>query len=169
MKVFITASSGIGKTAVINELSNRGYIAYDADNRDLELTRLEIKGTGEPVEWPKGYVDWHYYSWNANKDRLKELLASNDTVFIAGFLGNQEKLYKYFDKLIALTTNTEEHKRRLHTRPKRKFGDDDKNNQKRLEKYSMHLAKFTDSGFIIIDNSGPVKQTVDYILQIVTK
>ena len=165
MKVFITASSGVGKTAVIEELSERGYTAYDADDRDLNLTRLEVTETGEPAEWPEGFVDWHYYSWNANETRLKELLASDETVFIAGFLGNQEKLYHYFDKLIALTINPEEHERRLRSRPKREFGDDEVNIQRRLEKYSMHLGKFINSGFIILDNSGAVEQTVDQIQQ----
>lgn len=165
MKVFITASSGVGKTAVIGELVKRGYTAYDADDRDLGLTRLEITATGEPVDWPEGFVDWSHYSWNASEDRLKELLASDDTVFLAGFLGNQERLYHYFDKLIALTINSEEHKRRLYARPKREFGDDEKNIQRHLERYPIHMAQFTGSGFIAIDNSGTVKNTADQILQ----
>lgn len=164
MKVFITASSGVGKSAVINELVVRGYTAYDADDRDLHLTKLEVKETGEPVAWPEGFVDWHYYSWNANEHRLQELIASDATVFIAGFLGNQERLYQYFDKLIALTINTEEHKRRLQARPKRDFGDDELNNQRRLERYSMHMEKFVASGFVTVDNSGAVEQTVNQIL-----
>ncbi|HEX8226318.1 MAG TPA: AAA family ATPase [Candidatus Saccharimonadales bacterium] len=164
MKVFITASSGVGKSSVINELASRGYTAYDADDRDLELTRLEVAESGELAEWPKGYVDWHYYSWNANEERLKELLATNETVFLAGLLGNQEKLYHYFDKLVALTINPSEHERRLRTRQKRDVGDDEKNIQRRLEKYPMHMAKFIASGFITIDNTGPARQTVDQML-----
>jgi dephospho-CoA kinase len=166
MKVFITASSGVGKTTVISELSNRGYAAYDADDRSLGLTRLETKESGEPVEWPKGYVDWSYYSWNANEARLKELLASDETVFIAGFLGNQEKLYQYFDRLIALTIDPVEHERRLRARPKREVGDDEKNIKRRLEKYPTHIEKFIASGFILIDNSQSVEQTVDQILNL---
>ncbi len=167
MKVFITASSGVGKSAVVNELVERGYTAYDADDRDLELTRLEVRETGKPVEWPGGFVDWTYYAWNANEERLKELLASNSTVFIAGFLGNQEELYHYFDKLIALTINPDVHERRLRSRPKREFGDDDKNNQRRLERYSLHLTKFITSGFVTVDNSGSVQHTVDEIQNII--
>ncbi len=167
MKVFITAVSGVGKSAVVNKLVERGYTAYDADDRDLHLTRLEVKETGEPVAWPEGFVDWHYYSWNANEDRLQELLASDDTVFVAGFLGNQEKLYHYFDKLIALTVNPEEHKRRLYARPQREVGDDELNNQRRLERYSMHMEKFKASGFVTVDNSGPIEKTVDYIQEII--
>jgi dephospho-CoA kinase len=167
MKVFISASSGVGKSTIIDELANRGYSAYDADDRSLHLTRLEIRETGEPVEWPQGYVDWHYYSWNASEDTLKELLASDDTVIIAGFLGNQEKLYHYFDKLIALTIEPEEHERRLRTRPKRDVGDDEQNIIRRLEKYPMHMEKFLQTGFIPVDNSGSVAQTVDQIEQII--
>jgi dephospho-CoA kinase len=167
MKVFITASSGVGKSTVIDELKIRGYTAYDADDRKLNLTRLEVKETGEPVDWPNGFVDWHYYSWNANEERLQELLENDKTVFLCGFLGNQEKLYHYFDKLVALTIDQEEHKRRLLSRPKREVGDDDQNNQRRIEKYSEHMAKFIATGFTIIDNSGPIAQTVDQIEQLI--
>jgi guanylate kinase len=141
MKVFITASSGVGKSAVTEELVSRGETAFDADNRALNLARLEVRETGEPIEWPQGYVDWHYYSWNANEDRLKELLNSDETVFLSGFLGNQEKLYHYFDKLIALTITPEEHERRLRARPKREFGDEEENIQRRLDRYSSHMAQ----------------------------
>jgi dephospho-CoA kinase len=167
MKVFITASAGVGKSAVINELARRGYTAFDADDRDLNLTRLEIKETGEPVEWPAGFVDWKRYAWNASEERLQELLVTDETVFLAGILGNQESLYHYFDKLIALAIDPAEHKRRLTSRPQREFGDGDLNNQRRLEKYSEHLAKFIASGFIAVDNSGPVVQTVDQIQHLI--
>lgn len=168
MKVFITASSGVGKTAVIDELRARGYTAYDADDRALCLTRLEIAETGEPAEWPQGYVDWHYYSWNANEEKLRELLATDQTVFIAGLLGNQEKLYHYFDVLIALTIDPLEHERRLRTRPKRDVGDDEKNIQRRLDRYASHMEKFIAAGFVTIDNTGPAARTVDQILATAT-
>lgn len=77
--------------------------------------------------------------------------------WVAGFLGNQEKLYHYFDKLIALTVDPIEHERRLSTRPKREFGDDEQNIKRRLEKYSMQMTKFITSGLVVVDNSGPVK------------
>ena len=72
-------------------------------------------------------------AWNANEDRLKELLAHDETVFVSGFLGNQEKLLHYFDMLIALTIDPQEHERRLRSRPKRKVGDDEQNIQRRIQ------------------------------------
>ncbi len=168
MKIFITATSGVGKTAVIEELAKRGYTAYDADDRNLKLTRLEIKDTGEPAEWPLGFVDWHYYSWNAKEDGLKELLKSNETVVIAGQLGNQENFYPYFDKLITLTIDPTEHERRLRARPKRNVGDDERNIQRRLETYSKQMEQYIASGFVPVDNSTPVKETVDQILKVIS-
>lgn len=112
-------------------------------------------------------MDWHYYSWNASEARLNELLASDDTVMIAGFLGNQEKLYCYFDKLIALIVDPVEHERRLRSRLKREVGDDEQNIIRRLEKYPLHIEKFLKTGFVTVDNSGPVEHAVDQIQQII--
>lgn len=167
MKIYITASSGVGKTAVIQGLADRGYTAFDADDRSLDLTQLEIRATGEPIDWPNGYVDWSIYSWNANYARLLELLASNETVIVARFLGNQEKLYPLFDKLVALTIDPSEHELRLRKRPKREFGDDELNIQRRLEKYSMHMEKFIASGFIPIDNTGSIENTLKNIENVI--
>lgn len=164
--MFISASSGVGKSAVIGRLKELGYTAYDADDRELELTRLELRNTGEPVDWPNGYVDWHHYAWRASEERLISLLSDKDTVFIGGFVDNQEKLYHYFDKLIALTIDPVEHERRLRARPKREHGDDEKNIQRRLDQYNSFIEKFLSAGFILVDNSGSVEDTVKKILDI---
>ena len=169
MKVFITASSGVGKTAVVNELVSRGYTAYDVDDRDLNLTRLELTETGETVEWPEGYIDWHLYSWNANEERLKELLATDETVFVSGIMGNQAKLYHNFDKLIALTIDPVEHERRLRTRPKREVGDHELNIRRRLDRYASHMANFIADGFVTVDNTGSVQATADKIQKLIAE
>lgn len=163
MRVFITASSGVGKSAIVNELKNRGYTAYDTDDRGLRLTRLEDSETGKPVAWPKGYIDWRRYSWNVNEEKLQKILANDKTVFLCGIVSNQEKLYHYFDVLIALAIEPAEHERRLRSRPKRDFGDDEQNIRQTLEKYSEHMAKFKAADFTVIDNTQSVSQTVDQI------
>lgn len=164
MHVYITATSGVGKTTVTDELRARGYTAYDTDNVP-GLTRLEIKETGEPAEWPKGYVDWSYYSWNLQQEMLDEVLNSSESVFLSGLCGNQPDFYTRFGKLIVLTIDPEEHERRLRNRPAREAGDDEQNIQERLRKYPMLLQRFLDSGAILVDNSGSVERTVDEILR----
>ena len=163
MKVLITGSSTVGKSTVARELQLRGYTAIDGDE-EPGLARLEVKATGEPTEWPTGYVDWSYYSWNLQEPVLKKVLARDDTVFLVGISGNQPNFYPLFDKLIVLTVNQEEYARRLKNRPRREAGDSDENMQDRLQKYPILLQRFLDSGAIAIDASGTTDQTVDTIL-----
>ena len=98
MKVFITGTSGVGKTTLIDELARRSYVAFNTD--DIPgATRLEIKATGQAVEWPTGYVDWQKYAWNWQDAKLKELLSSADLVFIGAIVGNWTVYASLFDKI----------------------------------------------------------------------
>ncbi|MEO6513673.1 MAG: AAA family ATPase [Candidatus Saccharimonadales bacterium] len=165
-KILITGSSGVGKSTVIQELGRRGYIAIDGD-AEPGLARLEIRETGEPVEWPKGFVDWHAYSWNLQEPVLKRALSRDETMFLGGIYGNQPDYYHLFDKLIVLDVTPEEHLRRLDTRPTRPVGDDNQNIQDKLGKYPILMKRFLDSGFVPVYASGNVAQTVDRILELV--
>lgn len=167
MKVFITASSGVGKTSVTNELTHRGFTAFDTDHVP-GMARLELRKTKEPVDWPKsGFIDWKKYEWNIQPAILEEVLAKDETVFLSGICSNQGEFYHKFGKLIVLTVDPEEYLRRMRSRPYRGANDDEVNIQQRVGKYASKLQQFIDTGFIPVDNSGPVEQTVDGILRIV--
>ena len=115
MNVLITGSSGTGKSTVIKELKRRGYTAIDGDE-EPGLSRLEIQETGEPTDWPDGFVDWSFYAWNLNETVLKQLLQKDETVFFGTISGNQADYYSLFEKIIVLTVSPEEHLRRMKTR-----------------------------------------------------
>lgn len=166
MKILITGSSTVGKSTVARELQKRGYTAIDGDE-EPGLVRLEIKATGKPAEWPKGYVDWSHYSWNLQEPELKEVLARDDTVFLVGIYGNQPEFYSLFDKLVVLTVDKAEYARRLANRPRRDAGDSDENMQDRLQKYPILLQRFLDAGATAVDASGTTPETVDAILRLV--
>ena len=167
MKVFITAQSGVGKTTVTDELVRRGYTAFDTDNVP-GMARLELRETGQPVEWPvSGYIDWKKYGWNIQGGVLDEVLSRGETVFLSGICGNQDEFYSKFDKLVVLTVEHDEYLRRMRTRPHRGASDEEINIQQRIGKYATKLQQFIDSGFVTVDNSGAVEQTVDQILSIV--
>lgn len=163
MKVLITGSSTVGKSTVAAELQRRGFNSIDGDEYP-ELVRLEDKMTGEPVEWPVGYVDWSKYSWNLQEKRLNEVLAQDDVVFFVGIFGNQPDYYHLFDHLIVLTIVPDEYERRLKNRPRREVGDNDQNMADRIRKYPVLLQRFIDSGAKPVDASGTVVQTTDTIL-----
>lgn len=168
MHVFITAPSGIGKTTVTNELASRGYAAFDTDYVP-GLARLELRETGEPVDWPEtDTIDWKKYGWNIQSDVLDEVLAQSETVFLSGICGNQDEFYHRFGKLIVLTLNSpEEYLRRQQTRPRNSSNDSPAAIQRRLGNFQEKIQQFVDAGFIPVDNSGTPVQTADKILQIV--
>lgn len=166
MYVFISGPSGVGKTTVTNELVRRGQIAYDIDNVP-GLARLELRDTGEPSEWPKGYIDWGKYAWNVQPAVLDEVLSRHKSLFLSGIFGNQPDFYHKFGKLIVLTVDPDQYLHQMRTRPYRGYNDDEINIQQRVAKYAGKIQQFTESGFIPVDNFRPVEQTVDEILRIV--
>jgi dephospho-CoA kinase len=166
VKVLITGSSTVGKSTVAAELKRRGFTAIDGDD-EPGLVRLEVKQTGEAAEWPEGYVDWSYYSWNLQQPTLNKVLARDQTVFLIGIYGNQPDYYSLFDKIIVLTITPEEYNRRLQNRLRRTVGDSDKNMADRAAKYPILLQRFLDAGAVPVNASGSVDETVNAILMLV--
>lgn len=164
MKIFISGNSGLGKSTVMNELAHRGFAAIDGDE-EPGLARFELKATGKPVSWPKGFVDWSKYSWNLQADKLQEVLGRSDDVFIGGIYNNQTDFYRIFDKLLVLAVSREEHARRLASRKPREFGDGPQNNEERLNKQLAIRQRMLDAGATEIDASGTPAQTADRILE----
>lgn len=166
MKVYITGLSGVGKTTVTQELTRRGFTAYDTDEVP-GLARLELRETGQPVDWPTGHIDWGKYAWNITPEILEETLSQDETMFLSGVCGNQDEFYNMFGKLIVVTVDSETHLHRMRSRPYRGSNDDEINIQQRVAKYDVMLQKFLDSGFIPVDNSDTAAKTVDNILRII--
>lgn len=168
MRVFITGVSGVGKTTVTQELARRGFTAYDTDEIP-GLARLELRATGEPVDWPTGQIDWGKYAWNIIPEVLEEILSQEENIFLSGVCGNQDLFYNKFGKLIVLTVDPETHLHRMRSRPYRGSNDDEINIQQRVAKYEVMLQRFLDSGFIPVDNSDTAAKTADNILRIINE
>ncbi len=172
MNVYISAPSGVGKTAVTEELARRGYAACDTDQVP-GLTRMELRETGEPIDWPKDdIIDWKKYGWHIQGDVLDDLLIKNEkeNLFLSGYCGNQPDFYHKFSKLIVLTVDSpEEYLRRQRTRPYRANNDSEAAIQKRLGTYQTRISELIQAGFTPVDNSGTPAQTADKILRMVNE
>jgi dephospho-CoA kinase len=166
MKILITGSSGVGKSTVIDELRKLGYTAIDGDD-EPGFVQLEIRETGEPADWPAGYVDWHHYAWNLQSDALKRALARDETVFVGGIYNNQAEFYPLFDIIIALHVSADKHGKNLTARPARSFGDDAKNIENKLSKYPVKHQSFLDAGAKSVDANGSPAETAQKILKLV--
>jgi dephospho-CoA kinase len=161
-KYLITGRQGTGKTTVIRELQKRGFTAYNSD--EIEgLTRLEVTATGVPLHKKHNEVDWDVTSWNWQSEPLRNLLESDETVFIGAVTSNQADFYKWFDKLFALVVTPEvlaEHLRSHEHGYEQAMID-------RVLAHQYRQQRYLDAGAIAIDNNRPVTETVNEILSYV--
>jgi adenylate kinase family enzyme len=165
MKIFITGQSGTGKTTVLKELARRGFATFNTD--DLPgLTRLEIKATREPAEWPAGHIDWGFYAWNWQDREIRKIIATQGDIFVGAIVGNQAQYYPLFDTIIVLTVDDEELFRRRTTRQEQRKSDRPQNIRESIAHNQANIAKFIKAGAIPVQNNLPIDEVADEILRV---
>jgi shikimate kinase len=115
-RVLLTGMSGVGKSAVLEELAARGYRAVDTDFGGLS----EVVSV--PPEEPTGLGPG--YDWVWREDRIQELLSTADTdvLFLGGCAPNQVKFYPQFEYIILLTAPVDVIIERLAMRTTNPYG-----------------------------------------------
>lgn len=108
-RVLITGMSGVGKSALLDELARRGYRTVDTDYGDFY----------EDID---GERLWR-------RDRIEALLRtvpddSEDLLFVQGTTRNQGLFYRWFDDVVLLSAPVDELIRRLKTRTTNTYGKD---------------------------------------------
>jgi broad-specificity NMP kinase len=103
--ILITGMSGVGKTAVINELRRRGHTCIDMDESG----------------WSYMDCDGHQH-WNVQ--RLEKALseAANARIFVSGCAEEQAALYDSFSAIILLSAPSDVMVSRLQSRPGKSHG-----------------------------------------------
>lgn len=164
-KYLITGRQGSGKTTVIRALSDLGYTSYNTDDLP-EVTKLQDKGSGEIIDWPKGVVDWNRYSWNWQRPGIDALLRSDETVFLGAVVSNQADFYTMFDRVFVITVTADTLRTRLqiheHTSHHLPGVID-----RILHEHEKRQNLFISEGAEPISGERPTLQTVNEILQIV--
>ena len=163
MKVLITGTPGSGKTAVAETLQGMGCTSFDGE-KVPELVRLEIKATGEPAEWPTGFVDWNYYAWNIKREPLEALLAKDENVFVGLSGTNLTTFFPLFDKIIALSVKDEILGERLRARKTHEFGQIEADVQRTMAINFERTASYVAEGAVVIENTGTIEMTANAIL-----
>lgn len=127
--ILITWIAGTGKSAVCEELKNRGYKTFDIEKID-ELFSIRNKATGEEINHYKNdnleFINAH--DWLCDIEKLQKLLKKNNkgTVFYCGTASNMDNLLPFFDKIFLLKVSLEILKSRLSDRRSNWFARDPK-------------------------------------------
>ncbi len=162
---YITGIAGTGKSTVAEELQKHGKTSYDIDSKGICHWRHKL--TKKKSEYYTGigkkFLETHEYI--CDEEKLKELIRSNQDIFIVGICANQNDLFKYFDKIFLLYCSTETFVKRINERTgPNQFGKD-ASEQEQLIVWSKDLNKTTqDSGGIPINTEESVEKVVESIL-----
>lgn len=150
----IEGGSGTGKSAVWEELLNRGYKAI---NGDRELAYSGDPETGESTQ-NKGF---EYHIWDV--DKVREIVENkeDDIAFFCGGSRNFPQFIDLFDKVFVLDVDAETLKKRLEKREADDWGGNDEQKEFILR---LHVANDTLPDGIIINTARPLNEVVDDIV-----
>jgi shikimate kinase len=148
-RVLITGMSGVGKSALLDELARRGYRTVDTDYGDF-------------YEQVDGERLWR-------RDRIEALLrsapsGSKDLLFVQGTTRNQGSFYPWFDDVVLLSAPIEELIRRLTTRTTNPYGKDPAELAETLEYVETVEPLLRASATLEVVTTVPVSEVADVVL-----
>lgn len=151
----IEGVSGIGKTAVCEELRRRGYHAI---NGDRELSYQGDPETGDPLD---GFVHEHHI-WDV--DKVKSLVADqrNAISFFCGGSRNFPRFIDLFDGVFVLEVDVDTLNRRLAGRPEDEWGG--RSSERELIARLHATKEDVPKNAVSIDATAPLDRVVDEIL-----
>jgi dephospho-CoA kinase len=166
--IFVTGTSGAGKSTVREELSRRGARAYDTDEHEIAQWTNKITGQITPLD-----ADAHRTpeflaenDWNADPERVRQLVKESEerTVFLCGFIGNQDEVWALFDKVFLLSIDEATMRHRLLTRTAHDFGTKPHELELLLAWNKAIDEHYRHRGAIVIDSTKAPSLVVDEIL-----
>lgn len=168
--IFVTGTSGAGKSTVRAELNRRGVRAYDTDEHEIaqwtnnvtgEVTRLTADAHRTPEFLAQN-------DWRANPERVRQLAEEGQarSVFLCGLVGNEDEVWPFFSTVFLLSIDEATMRHRLLTRSTHTFGT--KAHEMDLlvawnEAIDEHYLR---RGAVIIDATKPPPIVVDEILNV---
>ena len=167
-RLFITGTSGTGKSAVVRALNGRGIPALDTD----DFGRWHHKGTGAPAASYPGSEDpwdektqWHRtHHWLLDADRLRKTLAEDRIRAVAGLAANQNEFADLFTTTLLLRCPEETFVRRILQRTDSAYGKDAAERRQILSLYKGIEADTLAQGAVPVDADRPLEQVVADIL-----
>ena len=147
MRVLLTGMSGSGKSLLVQELRQRGYAAYDADDH----------GFSEPRAGGR---------WGWRADAVASLLAQAPDGHLLFFAGcSEEQIEMPFDYRVVLTVPDDEIVARLTTRTSNPYGRTSAERRQVLADRALVEPLLRRSADLVLSTTAPVAEVADRLLE----
>lgn len=157
-RILITGMSAVGKSTVVEALSELGYRAVDLDGPEWSDYRAVAEG-------PDSGLDWRW-----KEGAVERLLSAEDfeVLFVSGCAPNQAKFYPFFDRIILLTASEKVTRDRLVARTNNDFGKTEAELAKVLsDKATFEDRLATGADTVIETDTQPLDAVLDRIVETV--
>jgi shikimate kinase len=170
--VWVTGTSGAGKSTVRAELGRRGYIAYDTD--EDRLARYFERASDSEVPYPAAaaqrtdeWISRHIQRVPPETVCRIATEVGDRLGFICGSTENENEIWDQFAVVIHLSVDPQTIRRRLSQRPRDAFGGTDEELGRILQWHAGSDARYERFGSHRIDAIQPVDKVVDDLLDAV--
>jgi shikimate kinase len=141
----VTGMSGVGKTALLDELSRRGYETVDTD-----------------------YGAWHLPDGTWDEVRMGALLDEHAAVVVSGTVANQGRLYDRVHQVVLLTAPLGVLVDRVVNRSNNPYGKTPEQQQE-IERYVREVEALLGRGATVrLDGRRPVSELADAVERLLT-
>jgi len=165
--VWVTGSSGVGKSTVCALLKTLGQLAVDADwegyNHWVDRTSGQVV-VDPPDPVPAGWLD--RFGWRISRAEVEALAARtrDHTAFLCGTVENEADVRDLFDLVVCLVIDDETLRDRLLTRTTNAFGKHPEELAAALGHNAGLGSTYRRLGATIIDGTKPPAEVADAIL-----
>ncbi|SEP09040.1 Dephospho-CoA kinase [Amycolatopsis saalfeldensis] len=165
--VWVTGSSGTGKSTVCAFLKSRGEPAFDADwdgyNHWVDRTTGQaVADPPDPV--PAGWLD--RFGWQISRAKVEALVAGmrGRTAFLCGLAENEAEVRDLFDLVVCLMVDNRTLRDRLLARTTNSFGKHPEELAAALEYNDRAKSAYRRLGATIVDGTRPPAEVTDAVL-----
>jgi dephospho-CoA kinase len=166
--IYITGSSGAGKSTIRKELQKRGYEAHDTDEDGFSgwvnnQTKLAVKFPPDSTR-PQGWLEEHAYTLSAEK--ITELVerAKNKKIFLCGIPANDIDFFEVFDKIIFLEIDKKTMLHRIKNRENNSFGQSEDSLALILKWFDAIRERYEKAGAVFIDATKPIEDVTQEVI-----
>lgn len=165
--VWVTGSSGVGKSTVCALLKGLGELAVDADwdgyNHWVDRTSGQVV-VDPPDPVPAGWLD--RFAWHISRAEVEALVTRtyDKTAFLFGCVENEADVWNLFDLVVCVVVDNETLRDRLLTRTTNSFGQHPEELAAALEHSDRAESTYRRLGATIIDGTRPPADVADAIL-----